>query len=250
MKNNVIKLFQKGFNYSQDGPGNRLVYHLQGCNLRCPWCSNPEGIFLKPHKAFEKSAVEMTVEEMLKEIISCRPMFFDGGGVTFTGGEPTLQWEPLTAVLKLLRNENINTAVETNGTHPNLTEWVPYIDTWMIDLKHYDTAKHQKITGYSHENTIQNIRRITDMKTMVHIRIPLIGSINDLPEDLQGFADLLSTMNLELITVEILPYHEFGKTKWLKCEMEYTLTNGFVSKETVQQLEEILKKHNINVVHT
>ena len=40
----TIEYFQKGFNYNQDGPGNRLVYHLAGCNMRCPWCSNPEGV--------------------------------------------------------------------------------------------------------------------------------------------------------------------------------------------------------------
>ena len=250
MKEYVIRLFQKGFNYSLDGPGNWLVYHLQGCNLRCPWCSNPEGIFPEPHKAFEQSAFNMTVEEILNEIISCRPMFFDGGGVTFTGGEPTLQWKPLSALLKHLRHENINTAVETNGTHPDLVEWVQYIDTWMIDLKHYDPTRHQRITGFSNENTIQNIRKITGMNVMVHIRIPLIGTINNSPEDLKGFTDLLSTIDNDFFTVEILPYHEYGKAKWLKCGMEYTITNGFVTKESVQQFEETLKNHNITVVHT
>ena len=85
---NVV-YFQKGFNYSQDGPGNRLVIHLQGCNLHCPWCSNPEGMGFT-------SGIEVDVDELLKEINSCKRLFFGGGGVTFTGGECTIQKEALT----------------------------------------------------------------------------------------------------------------------------------------------------------
>lgn len=84
-----IKYFQKGFNYSQDGPGNRLVIHLQGCSLHCPWCSNPEGMNIKGGKT-------ISTEELLKEILSCKRLFFDGGGVTFTGGECTMQKESLS----------------------------------------------------------------------------------------------------------------------------------------------------------
>ena len=80
-----IRYFQKGFNFSQDGPGNRLVYHLQGCNLRCPWCSNPEGM------DFARPAREETPEAVAKAVLSGRPMFFDGGGLTLTGGECTAQ---------------------------------------------------------------------------------------------------------------------------------------------------------------
>ena len=89
----MINIFEKGFNYSQDGPGNRLVYHLSGCNMFCPWCSNPEGM--------EKGGRQYSTDEIIREIQSSAPMFFDGGGVTFTGGECTLQSE---AVIEIINN--------------------------------------------------------------------------------------------------------------------------------------------------
>ena len=65
-----MQIFQKGFNYSQDGPGNRLVYHLTGCNMRCPWCSNPE--------CMETGGENLSPEEIYSEALSCRALFFDG----------------------------------------------------------------------------------------------------------------------------------------------------------------------------
>lgn len=90
-----MQIFQKGFNYSQDGPGNRLVYHLTGCNMRCPWCSNPE--------CMETGGENLSPEEIYSEALTCHALFFDGGGVTFTGGEPTLQFEELKTALILLK---------------------------------------------------------------------------------------------------------------------------------------------------
>ena len=89
----VLKIFQKGFNYSQDGQGNRLVYHLQGCNMKCRWCANPEGMpaggamIREKDKSPRLSYEEHPVDEVYEEILSCKPMIFDGGGVTFSGGE-------------------------------------------------------------------------------------------------------------------------------------------------------------------
>ena len=104
-----IRYFQKGFNFSQDGPGNRLVIHLQGCNLHCPWCSNPEGMNANGGK-------NVSVEDLIEEIVSCKRLFFDGGGVTFTGGECTLQKDALRQILKACKQNRIHTTIETNGT--------------------------------------------------------------------------------------------------------------------------------------
>ena len=91
-----LYIFQKGFNFSQDGPGNRLVYHLSGCSLSCPWCSNPEG---KAHGAGTK----LTVEQIVAEAVSAKPMFFSGGGVTLTGGEVTEQYGAVEQLLRRLK---------------------------------------------------------------------------------------------------------------------------------------------------
>ena len=104
-----MRIFGKGFNFSQDGPGNRLVLHLSGCNMKCPWCSNPEGMS-------GVGGTDYTVEEVVREVVSASPMFFSGGGVTFTGGEATSQPDELRKVLSILKQEGINTAIETNGT--------------------------------------------------------------------------------------------------------------------------------------
>ena len=89
-----MRILQKGFNYSQDGPGNRLVYHLQGCNFACKWCSNADSIPLHNEKA-----KDVSVSSVFDEILRSRMMFFDGGGVTFTGGEATLQADELLELL-------------------------------------------------------------------------------------------------------------------------------------------------------
>ena len=137
----TVRILHRGFNFSQDGPGNRLVYHLQGCNMHCPWCANPESVPVggcifatgaeadrlcpygavhdgmpdaavcekcekpclslhSPHLKF--SCTEQSVEDVLREIDRSAMMFFDGGGVTFTGGEATVQFAALSALLTAL----------------------------------------------------------------------------------------------------------------------------------------------------
>lgn len=234
-----MKILQKGFNYSQDGPGNRLVYHLQGCNFRCKWCSNPESMPIENPKAKDYS-----VDEIVDEISRCRMMFFDGGGVTFTGGECTLQADELIEILRKLREMNVSTAIETNASNPRLPEIAEYVDYLITDFKHYDGEAHKKWIGTGNTQVLKNLETLIASGRELHIRIPLIKNVND---DFDGFCEFFKDKNTENIDVEILPYHEYGKDKWTA---EYEITDGFVPDETVKAFTQKLNKIGIKTIRT
>ncbi len=231
-------IFQKGFNFGQDGPGNRLVYHLQGCNMRCIWCSNPEGMSLAGGK-------EYTVDEMLDECIRSKMMFFSGGGVTFTGGEATVQHTELLKLLQMLKKEEIHTCIETNGTSPKLAELLPYIDYLIMDFKHFDSKTLKKYTGVGNESIKANFENNCKYGRQQHIRIPLINGINT--ESPNGFAEYFSGFDTSNTVFEFLPYHEYGKEKWTE---EYKVKNGFVSTETVNKFKEVFVNRGLNLITT
>ncbi len=237
-----IKVLNKGFNYSQDGPGNRLVYHLQGCNLHCPWCSNPESMKL--------SEGDTHIDELFRQAVAAEPMFFDGGGVTFTGGEPTLWFEPLKDLLSMLKNHGINTAIETNGTNPSLPQLFDLVDFLIMDFKHYDSDKLRQYTGAGNKNVITNLKEASRSRGQLLVRIPLVNGFNASAEDAQGFASVLSGIMKDGFALEVLRYHEYGKDKWEQNGMQYTMQNAFVSDAQFEEFCDILKSNSIQLVRT
>lgn len=240
-----LRIFQKGFNFSQDGPGNRLVYHLQGCNLRCPWCSNPEGLALE-------GGTSVPVEQIYAEVVRSAPMFFEGGGVTLTGGEVTLQMDGVKELFARLHQAGIHTAIETNGISPRLPELFPLLDYLMMDCKHYDPVRHAAVTGVSNESLFRNIRGAVEAKVPLALRIPLIGGFNASQEDGEGFAARLEEWGARTwATVECLPYHEYGKDKYQSLGLTYQMTQqARVAPEQVERIENILRAHGFRVIHS
>lgn len=285
----LVNIFQRGFNFSQDGPGNRLVYHLQGCNMHCPWCSNPEGISEKgsimisqgisdkvcpmnaitdgsfdskickgcqrmcldhSHIGIKLSCETFNTDEIIDEVIRSKSMFFNNGGVTFTGGEPTLNLPVLTDLLKKLKEININTAIETNGSHPELASILPYVDHMIIDFKHYDDDKHRKTVGISNSIIKRNLKKLSFL-AKINVRIPLVNGFNAQEENAHGFAEALAECNKANITVEFLKFHEYGKAKWKQCGMEYKMTgNEYVSQETVDMFIRIFNEKDFTTITT
>ncbi|MBQ7046226.1 MAG: glycyl-radical enzyme activating protein [Oscillospiraceae bacterium] len=284
-----IKFFQKGFNFSQDGPGNRLVIHLQGCNMKCPWCSNPEGMafggtLIKKGKLKQEacpfgaisddcvnrticedcsdklciskfgglklSCSELSVDDLLQECLRCEPMFFDGGGVTLTGGEPTMQFEAVRELLVRLKENGIHTALETNATNPRLPELFEFVDFLITDIKHYDNDTHKLVTGIENTVVINNIRNAAQKRKQLLIRIPLIGGFNCRKDDEKGFGDILSEICTEACSVELLRYHEYGKDKWLSCGMDYKMKDAHVSDEVFVGFKDELVARGLHIVKT
>ncbi|MBE6756064.1 MAG: radical SAM protein [Ruminococcaceae bacterium] len=250
-----IRILHRGFNFSQDGPGNRLVYHLQGCNFFCPWCSNPESIAINGTEMISDgkkklSCTEHDTEEIFAEILSGKMMMFSGGGVTFTGGEPTVQFEALKELLMRCKEAGINTAIESNASHPEFCELSELIDYMIVDLKHYDAEKHKSVIGTSNEKTIENIRKVTKMRDQLLIHIPLVGKFNSSAEDADNFARLIKSFANDKIDVEVLRYHEYGKDKWAQCGMEYRMNDAHVTDEEYTQFIDVLKKNGISIIKT
>ena len=288
-----LKIFQKGFNYSQDGQGNRLIFHLQGCNMKCPWCSNPEGMPMegaivvnkdwlsasccplgavqegildrsrcmvcedKPctkrrrQKGIQLSYKEYEVDDLIVECISSKAMFFDGGGVTLTGGEITMQFDAVKEFLQKLGEAGIHRAIESNGTHHRMMELVPLVEQCIMDVKHYDDVKHKEWLGVSNRWTIENLKKISAVHPNMLVRIPLIPGFNDSLEDAEGFAKLFEEhMDCQKAKVEFLTYHEFGKDKWEQCGVEYKMKRGVISSATVKHFEEVMKNHGVQCVRT
>lgn len=234
-----MKILQKGFNYSQDGPGNRLVYHLQGCNFACKWCSNADSIPLD-----NSNAKNCSVDEIFDEIMRSKMMFFDGGGVTFTGGEACVQAAELIELLKKLKLADIHTAIESNASFHSLRDAAEFIDYLIVDFKHFDDELHKKWVGVSNKSVKENIEYFLAKGRQIHIRIPVVNGINDEP---QGFADYFKGFDTSNAVFEFLAYHEYGKDKW---QGKYQIENGFVSNEKIKEFTDKFKSYGMKIVVT
>ncbi|MDR2688031.1 MAG: radical SAM protein [Oscillospiraceae bacterium] len=226
-----MHLFKKGFSFAVDGPGNRLVYHMRGCNFRCPWCANPE-CFLPPE------GPGTPVADILKEAAQAKPLYIAGGGVTFTGGEPTCQFGALREALEGLRALGVHACVESNASHPRLPELFPLTNLLILDCKHHDGALHRAWTGQGNEQVLANIRAAAGAKADLLVRIPLVGGVNASEADAAAFAALLR--DLGEFPAEVLRYHEFGKPKWARQGMPYAMRDAQVSPAQAQRFEELL----------
>ena len=234
-----------------DGAGIRTDVFFQGCNLRCGWCSNPESQPMEPLPG--EKVTRYTVDALVRELVKDKPFYDEsGGGVTLTGGEPTLQLEAVLAFLQGLKTMGVNTCMEQNGTCVRLPALLPWLDWLIMDVKHYDGAKLKAVTGAGGERLRRNLRAVLDGPSGVALRIPLIGGFNASKEDAEGFVQLFDQLHVgQKATLELLPYHEYGKQKYKALGLPYTMTEAArVSPQTLAEMTAVFESAGYRLVRT
>jgi len=203
-----------------------------------------------PTRALEMMGRSISVKELMKEIRKDIPFFDDsGGGVTFSGGEPLAQHEFLRDMLIACGNEGIHRAVDTTGFAPLkvIREIEPLTDLFLYDLKVMDPEKHLRYTGVDNHLILSNLRFLSGTGAKIAIRIPVIPEVNDDLENMAATADLLRTLEGSF-EVNLLPYHDFGKSKYTNLKSDYKLKETVPpGKEKMLEIQNVFCRHGLNV---
>lgn len=230
-----------------DGLGIRTIVFLKGCVLRCRWCCNPESQnydieVMTVNGRPRVTGRDVTVEEVLEIVEKDRAYYRrSGGGLTLSGGESLCQPAFTGALLAEAKERGIRTAMESMGCAPwEVIEGIlPYLDTYLMDIKHTDAAKHRQFTGKANDLMLENAKKIAASgQTELIIRVPVIPTFNDTPAEIQSiarFADKLPGVR----QLHLLPYHRLGQDKYKALGRPY-LMEGILPPEAQQM--EMLKK--------
>jgi len=166
-------------------------------------------------KALTVVGNRVTAGEVLAQVTRDRHFYDEsGGGVTFSGGEPTLQQAFLTALLKLASHEGISAVLETCGLcdFSYYQSILPYVGLFLFDYKKTDREKHWQFTKADNALIVENIGLLHDAGARILLRCPIVPGLNDRDEHFEGIAQMTAKYP-SLLGAEILPYHKLAAAK-------------------------------------
>lgn len=237
-----------------DGGGIRTIIFLKGCPLKCPWCANPESrLAVKPMEWVKNGRREVigewrTVSELVDEVMKDEIFFrTSGGGVTLSGGEVLMQAEFARELLQEFHELGVHTALETTGCFDKerLASLLPYVDQVLFDLKIMEPARSKEVIG-ADVATVKANFELALATAAVHVtpRIPLIPTFTTSTENLQALADYLLALGVG--EVHLLPFHQYGSSKYEYLGWEYQLKDlPTLTKEEVTAMQALFDAQGI-----
>ena len=215
-----------------DGIGVRTIVFLKGCALRCRWCCNPESQNYDIENMTVNGKVktmgrDVSVEDVMKVVKRDLPYYSrSDGGITLSGGESLLQPAFASALLRAAKDMGLNTALESMGFAEYSViekDILPYLDTYLMDIKHMDPMKHKEWTGKENTLMVENAMKIakSGMCKLI-IRVPVVPGFNDTEKellDIARYADSLPGVE----NIHILPYHNYAMGKYEGLNRPYSM---------------------------
>lgn len=230
---------------THDGPGIRLVVFTQGCLFACAYCHNPDS-----QKIDSSHAKQVSTKEILELLEKEKPYFGKHGGLTVSGGEPTVQAKEIKQLFTAVKEAGFHITLDTCGAiyNQSINEIYDLADLVMLDVKHIDNTWHQKLTGHSNVNVLKNAAYREQTGKPMWLRYVLVPGWTDQPEYLEAWAKYFKDFK-SIERIEILPYHTLGVYKYAELGLPYKLAGVEpATKEQAHKAEEIFSKYLENVV--
>lgn len=229
---------------TQDGPGIRFVFFMQGCPLRCQFCHNPDTWDWKiKHQ-------EMSAEEAFREVMKVKG-FIKTGGVTVSGGEPLLQSPFIYELFQLCKKEGIHTCIDTSGFvfNDEVKKLLEITDLILLDVKHINENKYKLITSKELKPTLDFLNYLQEINKTTWLRYVLTPTLSDDEVDLHQWAKYMSQFNNIVERVDILPFHQMGTNKWEQMGKVYPLKNlPTPTKESIMLAKNIFKSYGLKLI--
>lgn len=232
IKGNIHSLQSLG---TVDGPGIRFVVFMQGCNLRCGCCHNPD--------TWEISGgTEYTPEQILQKVLRCKDYFGKAGGITISGGEPLLQSEFCYELFSLCHNEGVNTCLDTSGSILNegAKKLLTVTDRVLLDIKYTNDEQYRENVGCSIEEPLRFLAYLQEQKIPTTLRQVIIPTLTDNEENIKLLKDIADTHPV-VDKIELLPFRKICQTKYDNMNIPFRFGNiPEPTQETMKNINKLL----------
>jgi pyruvate formate lyase activating enzyme len=201
-----------------DGPGIRVVAWTAGCQFRCVYCHNPDTWTMS-------NGIPVTLARATEVLSQYRHgLKTMSGGFTLSGGEPLMQDRFAAKLFAAAKKMGIHTALDTNGyLGDRLSDAeLDTIDLVLLDLKAWDSERHQRLVGIDNKATLAFARRLASRGRRIWVRFVLVPGWSDDPEDVANIASFAAGLGT-VDRVDVLPFHQMGRFKWKKLGLKYEL---------------------------